>query len=64
MIDGRDNVELEFAITAGLKDPGVDLDLLYAGSVELLQCGYNACLLASTRRSVDEEVGKVTALRL
>lgn len=47
MVDGGDDVELELAITAGLKDAGVDLDLLYSGSVQLLESCYDTSFLAS-----------------
>lgn len=48
MIDGRYNVEFEFAIRRGLEDTGVDLDLFYTGAVELLECRNNASLFTST----------------
>ena len=64
MVDGGDDVELEFAIRGRLEDAGVDLDLFHAGAVERAQGGDYAGLFASTRGAVDEEVREVGGLSL
>lgn len=40
------DIEFEFAVAAGLKNPRIDLDLFYTGAVELFQCSDDASLLA------------------
>lgn len=59
-----DNVELELAVAARLEDARVNLDLLHAGPVELLQGGHDSRLFSGARGSVYEEMGKVAALCL
>lgn len=48
MIYGRDNVELELAVAACLEYTGIDLDLLYTRTVELLECRNDTSFLAGT----------------
>ena len=46
VVDGGDNVELEFAVAARLKHTRIDLDLLDARAVQLLERSDNPRLLA------------------
>lgn len=46
VVDGRDDVEFDFAVGGGLEDAGVYFNLFDAGSVELLQGGDDAGLFA------------------
>ena len=64
VVDGGDDVELELPAAAGLEDAGVDLDLLDARPVQLLQRRHDAGLLAGAGGPVDEQMGEVAALRL
>lgn len=64
VVDGRDDVELQFPVTRRLEDSSVDLDLLDSGAVQFLQCCDYAGFLARAGRSVDEEVREVSALSL
>lgn len=48
MVYGRDNVELQLSVAAGLEYAGIDLDLLYTGTVELLEGSDDTGLLAGT----------------
>lgn len=48
VVDGGDNIEFELSVAARLENSGIDLDLLYTGSVKLLQRGDDSGLLSST----------------
>ena len=64
MVNGGNDVELEFAVGCGLEDARIDLDFLDTGAVELFEGCDDTCLLSGTRGTVDEKVREVTALRL
>ena len=64
MAVGRDNVELELAVTRCLEDSAVDLDFLYTSTVERAKGCRDSCLLACSRGTVDEKMREVSALRL
>ncbi len=58
------NVEFEFSIRCCLEYTCVNLDLLNTRSVELFECSDDTCLLSGAGWPVNEEMWKVTALRL
>lgn len=64
VVDRGDDIELQFAIGGGLKDARVDLDLLNPRTVELFECCDYPSLLASSRRTVDQEVREISTLCL
>lgn len=64
VVDRGDDVEFEFAVACGLENACVDLDLLDSRTIELFQCGYDPCLLASSRGAVDEKVREISTLGL
>jgi len=61
VVDGRNNVELEFAIGTGGEHSGVDFDFLHAGAVQFFERGDYASLLAGSRWSIDEQMGEISA---
>lgn len=65
MINGTDNVEFELAAAGtGLEGSGINFDLLNSGPIKCSQGGEDAGFLASTARTVDEEMRKVGGGRL
>ena len=64
VVDGCDNIEFELSIRRCLEDPGINLDLFYARTVELSESRYDTSLLTGARGSVYEQMRKVSALRL
>lgn len=63
IVRGHD-IEFEFAVRCCLEDTAVNLDLFDTGTIEGAQSCRDAGLFAGTRRAVDEEVRKVSALSL
>lgn len=64
VVDGCDDVELEFAVAACLEDSSVDLDLLHSRSIELFQRCYDSSFLSGARGTINEEMRKITTLSL
>jgi hypothetical protein len=58
------DVKFEFPVGRRLENARVDFYFFDTGAVEFFEGGNDACLLPCPRRSVYEEVGKVSALRL
>jgi len=64
VVNGRDNVELELAVVAGLEDARVDLYFFNTGPEELFERSDDTGFLAGARGPVNENVGEVATLRL
>ena len=56
--------DLKFFLGRSYKCLVLYTEFLHAGAIELPQETHDTCLLARSRRAIDQQVGKVTALNL